>query len=44
VVTYQEFGANYYDQQNKDRLTRHLVKRLESLGNVVTVKPTDRAA
>jgi transposase len=43
-TTYQELGADYFDRQNKDRLVRHLVKRLESLGNVVTIKPTGEAA
>jgi transposase len=38
-TTYQELGANHFDHTNKERLTRHLIKRLESLGNEVTVKP-----
>jgi transposase len=43
-TTYQELGGDYFDQQNKEGLTRHLVKRLESLGNRVTLQPTAKVA
>jgi transposase len=43
-TTYQELGADYFERTSKDRLTRHLIKRLESLGNEVVVKPTGKVA
>jgi transposase len=43
-TTYQELGADHFDRTNKERLTRHLIKRLESLGNDVVVKPTGQVA
>lgn len=36
---YCDLGANHYDQLNPQRLLRHLVKRLESLGQRVTLEP-----
>lgn len=36
---YQELGPDFFDRTNKERLTRHLIRRLESLGNEVTVTP-----
>jgi transposase len=38
---YQELGANYFDRLNPERLTRQLVKRLESLGHKVILAPMD---
>jgi transposase len=35
---YADLGADYFDRQNGDRLTRYLVKRLESLGHKVTLQ------
>lgn len=32
---YEDLGVNWFDQLNPDRLTRHLVKRLEGLGYTV---------
>jgi transposase len=43
-TTYQELGENYFDRQEADRLVRHLVKRLESLGQKVTLEPTKEVA
>ena len=43
-VDYQELGADYLDKLQPQRLTRSLVKRLESLGHKVTITPLDRAA
>jgi transposase len=43
-TTYEELGANYLDQLEPERLTRHLVKRLESLGHKVTLEPKQDAA
>lgn len=36
--TYQEFGANYYDRQRKDRVIRHAVQMLERQGYRVTLE------
>jgi transposase len=36
--TYQELGANYFDEQQREGLERRLVKRLERLGNRVTIE------
>jgi transposase len=35
----EELGADGYDRQRGERLTRHLVTRLESLGHKVTLEP-----
>lgn len=37
-TTYTDLGADFLDRQDPDRLTRHLVKRLESLGHKVTLE------
>ena len=37
---YQDLGGDYFDTLNPERLSRHLVKRLESLGYEVTLKKT----
>lgn len=37
-VAYQDLGANYYDEHQKDRVVRNAVKRLERLGYKVTVE------
>jgi transposase len=41
---YQELGANHYDQQNKPRITRKLVDRLQKLGYYVTLQPIQAPA
>jgi transposase len=41
---YQDLGADYFDQLNPHRLTRHLVKRLERLGHTVVLDPPSEAA
>jgi transposase len=42
---YQDLGRDYFDRLDPERLQRHLVKRLESLGLEVTVRPReDKAA
>ena len=41
---YQDLGADYLDRLAPERLTKHLVKRLESLGHKVTLTPQDDAA
>ena len=43
-VDYQELSHDYLDNLQPHRLTRYLVKRLESLGHEVTLAPVDRAA
>jgi hypothetical protein len=43
-TTYQELGANYYDERNRQHLERHAVRRLEGLGYDVTLTPKDPAA
>ena len=42
-TTYEELGADYLDRQEPERLTRQLVKRLESLGHKVTLEPRPAA-
>lgn len=36
---YHELGPDYFDRLNPERLTRHLVKRLEALGHKVILEP-----
>jgi transposase len=36
---YHDLGADHYQRLNPERLTRNLVKRLESLGHRVTLEP-----
>lgn len=43
-VDYKELGHDSLDKLQPQRLTRHLVKRLESLGYQVTLNPVGRAA
>jgi hypothetical protein len=43
-VDYKELGPDYLDKLQPQRLTYYLVKRLESLGHVVTLSPIPRAA
>jgi hypothetical protein len=40
---YAELGGDYFDRLQGDRLVRHLVKRLESLGQRVTLEPVPQA-
>jgi transposase len=37
-TAYQELGAEHYDRQNKPKLTRRLVERLQRLGYYVTLQ------
>jgi transposase len=43
-VDYKELGHDYLNKLQSHRLTHYLVKRLESLGHEVTLRPVDRAA
>ncbi len=36
-IPYRELGANYFDTLDRERLTKHTVKRLEALGYEVTL-------
>ena len=38
-TTYQERGANYFDERDRQRVERQLVRRLEQLGHKVTLEP-----
>jgi len=38
-TTYAELGPDFLDRLKPERLTRHLVKRLEALGHKVTLEP-----
>src|SRR5215471_9338316 len=41
---YPDLGADYFDRINGEGLKRYLVKRLESLGQKVTLEPRETAA
>lgn len=43
-VDYHEFGHDYLDKLQPQRLTTYLFKRLESLGHKVTLTREDQAA
>lgn len=38
-ISYQDLGADYFDRIDRERLTKRLVKRLESLGHKVDLQP-----
>lgn len=40
-TVYRELGADHYDQQNKPKVTRKLVERLQRLGFYVTLQPVE---
>jgi transposase len=41
---YRELGGNYFDERDKQAVTRRLVQRLEKLGYDVSLQPTTSAA
>jgi transposase len=43
-TTYQELGANYFDERERQLVERRLVRRLEQLGYEVSLKPATQAA
>ena len=43
-VAYQELGANFFDEHERDMLQRQLVRRLERLGYEVALQPSPPAA
>ncbi len=38
-TTYAELGADYFERRSKVQITRRLVKRLESFGLTVEIRP-----
>lgn len=40
-TTYRELDSNYLDQQDRDRVSRQLKRRLERLGYQVSLEPTE---
>ena len=42
-TTYAELGPDFLERLEPERLTRQLVKRLETLGNKVTLEPCPAA-
>ena len=40
---YDDLGGNYFDRLHSDGLKRYLVKRLQQLGNKVTLEPMEAA-
>jgi hypothetical protein len=43
-IPFQDLGLDYFDRLNKQNLERSLVKRLEKLGNRVTIESLQPAA
>jgi hypothetical protein len=43
-TTYRELGATYFDERGRQEVERRLVRRLEALGNTVTLQPKEPAA
>jgi transposase len=43
-TVYEELGAGYFDERDRQAVERRLVRRLEALGNKVTLEPADPAA
>ena len=41
---YQELGANYFDERERQELERRLVRRLQRLGYEVVLQPAAQAA
>jgi transposase len=41
---YTDLGSDYFERRNRDRLERRLLKRLEALGNQVTLQRIEPAA
>jgi predicted transcriptional regulator len=37
--TYRELGGDYFQRRDPERITRHLVARLQELGHTVTLEP-----
>jgi transposase len=43
-TVYRELGGDHYDRQNKPKVTRKLVDRLQKMGYYVTLQPIEDAA
>ena len=43
-TAYEDLGSTYFDQRDRDAVTRRLVKRLEALGHTVRLDPAAVAA
>ena len=43
-MTYQELGGNYFDARDREATEHRLVRRLEAMGNKVTLEPITNAA
>ena len=41
---YRDLGVDYFDRRNREALERSLIRRLEALGNTVSVQRTEPAA
>jgi len=41
---YRELGSNHFDESDRRAVERRLIKRLERLGNQVTVEPMAKAS
>jgi len=41
---YNDLGGDYFTRQNPERLTKRLIRQLESLGHDVTIQPREVAA
>jgi hypothetical protein len=41
--SYRELGANYFDEQRRDRLVDHLTRRIQRLGYIVQLEPVQTA-
>jgi transposase len=40
---YTDLGTDYFDQQDRERIERHHIRRLEQLGYAVTLAPKEVA-
>ncbi len=43
-TVYEELGGGYFDERDRQAVERRLVRRLEALGNKVTLEPSNPAA
>jgi transposase len=44
ATTYHDLGGDFFDRRDKDALERRLIRRLEDLGNKVTLEKVDNVA
>jgi hypothetical protein len=43
-ISYQEFGRNYFDEHDRHRVEKRLIRRLENLGDHVSLEPVAQVA